>query len=117
MKIYSDIDVYSLVQRIHHTYDDFIDGDLGDRIEKYSEYELKEIPLADLNLDEWYIDEDMVDEYVEKFQEFKEYPPIVVGKDRLNKYTIIDGIHWANALSELGLKSIKAFVGISVNLK
>jgi disulfide oxidoreductase YuzD len=105
---YDEADVYAYTQRIHHTKDDFIDGDLGDRIEKYKSYVVKEVSISDIDIDEFYIDDDLVDEYKEKIKNKDTYPPIVLNKD----YSIIDGTHRVNALNELGYKKVIAFVGI-----
>lgn len=88
--------------------DCFVYGDLGDRLEEYEKYKLKEIPIDKLNLNEWDLDEDYVEEYKNKYLENKDYPPIVVDSD----YGIIDGLHRANALKKLGLEKIMAFIGI-----
>ena len=100
--------VYQLVQKIHRDYDDFIDGDLGERLDKYKNYDLKEIDISNLNLEEWDVQDYLVDEIVQQMKQDKNYPPIVVD----SQYGIIDGIHRANALDELGFKTIKAYVGI-----
>ncbi len=86
----------------------FVDGNLGDRLDEYSEYILQEIPISKLTLDEWDIDEESVEEYKNIYMRDKEYPPIVVDKD----YTIIDGIHRANAIHSTGQTTILAFIGL-----
>jgi len=89
-------------------YDDsFIDGDLGDRLDWFTKYELKKIPLYKLSLDNWDTDEENIDVYKDKYLNTKEYPPIVVESD----LTIRDGVHRANALSVAGEEYILAFVG------
>lgn len=107
-KIYDEADVYGYTQRIHHTYDDFIDGDLGDRIESYEEYIVKEVNISDIDIDEFYVDDSLVDEYKEKIRKNGHYPPVVLNSD----YSIIDGTHRINALNELGIKTVIAFVGV-----
>jgi len=104
----SNEEVYSMVQKIHRNHDDFAEGDLGKRLDKYDYYELKDIAVSDLDLDEWDVKDYLVDKLIEEIRKNPSYPPIVVGKDM----SIIDGIHRANALSELGHKTIKAYVGI-----
>ena len=76
--------------------------------EEYEKYKLKEILIDKLNLNEWDLDDDYVEEYKNKYLENKDYPPIVVDSD----YVIIDGLHRANALKKSGLEKIMAFVGI-----
>ena len=107
-EIYDEADVYGYSQRIHHTEDDFIDGDLGERIEKYKKYIVKEVYISDIEIDEFYIYDDLVEEYKEKILKFNTYPPIVLNKD----LSIIDGTHRVNALNELGYEKVVAFVGL-----
>jgi len=106
-KVYKEDIVYQYVQKIHHTIDDFFDGDLSDRIEKYSYYKLIYIDLSELDLDEFYIDETLVEDYVDEYKHNHDYPPIVYDPEG----SIIDGIHRTNALRELGIKKVKALVG------
>jgi hypothetical protein len=86
----------------------FVDGDLGDRLDEYENYKLEEISIDDLNLEEWEHDTFFSDIYKEKFLKTKDYPPIVVDSE----YSIIDGLHRANALKRSGVEKILAFVGI-----
>lgn len=88
---------------LHHT-----EGDLGDRIEEYSEYVLKEIDIKEIDIEEFILDEDLIEEYEEKYSKSKKYPPIVLDSD----YRIIDGSHRFNVLYNLGITKILAFVGI-----
>lgn len=90
----------------------FVDGDLGDRLDEYERYKLKEISIEELNLEEWDLHDFYVDIYKKKFLDNKEYPPIVVGKKEYGTYSIIDGLHRANALKQSGIEKILAFVGI-----
>lgn len=106
-EIYDQEDVYLYTQRIHHTEEDFYEGDLGKRIEKYKYYEVKEVNISDIEIDRFYIQDSLVDEYKLKIQKNGTYPPIVLKTD----YTIIDGTHRVNALNELGFKTVIAFVG------
>lgn len=106
--IVDESDIYSYVEALHHTNDDFFDGNLGDRIEWYPKYQLKEVMLSELNLDEHYWDESEVEEFKTKFLHSGKYPPIVLAHD----YSIIDGTHRANSLEQVGEKNILAFVGI-----
>jgi predicted methyltransferase len=107
-EVYDESDVYGYTQRIHHTDDDFIDGDLGERIEEYEKYIVEEVNISDIEIDEFQIDDSLVDEYKERFNKYKTYPPIVLNSE----YGIIDGTHRVNALYELGFKRVIAFVGL-----
>jgi hypothetical protein len=107
-KLISNDEVYSLVQRIHRNPDDFVDGDLAKRLDKYKFYILKTIPISDLDLNEWDVKDYLVDELSDMIKKNSTYPPIVV----THNMSIIDGIHRANALHELGHKEINAYVGV-----
>ena len=88
-------------------------GDLGERIEKFIKYEVAEISIDKIETDEYYLDDDIVDEYIDKYNEIKTYPPIVLGYYGYGKYDIIDGNHRANTLKELGFDTIICFVGLN----
>jgi hypothetical protein len=92
----------------------FVDGDLGERIEKYPSYKLMELPIGEIDLDEFELDEEIADEYAEKFEKTKYYPPLVVGakNPKFGTYRIIDGNHRGNGLKIAGEEFVLAFVGI-----
>ena len=116
--VYDESDIYTYVQKLHHKRrEDFSEGDLGDRIEEYPYYIVKEIPISDIDLDEFYLDEDDVEEYMDMIIERQSYPPIVISKKYMSYHSIIDGTHRANALKELGFNSIICFVGTYKNTK
>lgn len=105
--IYMYVEYLNDYSPIHTHEDSFIDGDLGDRIEQYSNYKLEKVPIDRLDLSEWELYDDTIEEYTEEYEETKEYPPIVLDSD----YGIIDGIHRANAICDAGESEILAFVG------
>ena len=106
--------VYTYAQKIHDNYDDFIDGDLGERIERFPKYKVSVIDIDKINTDEYYLDEDKMNDYIEEYKSKKTYPPIILGYYDSNwGYDIIDGNHRANALKIIGLKKIKCLVGIN----
>ena len=111
--IYDEHEVYSYTQRIHHTSDDFYSGDLGERIERYKKYRVEEVNISDIDIDEFTIYDEYVDEYVDMVVKHKSYPPVVLNSD----YSIIDGTHRLNALEVLGYKKVIAFVGIKKKKK
>jgi hypothetical protein len=116
--VYSESDIYPYIQKLHRNEEDFYEGDIGERIERFPNYVVAKVPINKINMDEYYIDDDYVNEYVDKFKETKSYPPIVLGYyDNNWGYDIIDGTHRANALRKLGLKSIICFVGINKHQK
>jgi hypothetical protein len=103
-------DVYQYVQSIHDDYESsFVDGDLGDRIEEFEQYELQLVPIDKINIDEFSLDTSKMREYIEEYKKSNDYPPIVLN----DEYVIIDGTHRVNALERLGLKEVKAWVGVS----
>jgi ParB-like nuclease domain len=110
--IVSEEYIYNYVQYLHDDYDGgFVDGDLGDRIEEYGRYKLMEIPISEIELDDFQVDDWAIVEYKNKIKETGDYPPIVLDDKQHGKYGIIDGNHRGLALSELQ-KTIKAWVGI-----
>jgi len=105
--------IYQYVQYLHRSQDDFYDGDLGDRIEQFSEYKLMSIPISDINIDEFELYPDDLEKCIEKYSESGDYPPIVLDGDiEYGKFTIIDGNHRVNALNELKHQVVMAWVGI-----
>jgi hypothetical protein len=108
-------EIYSSVQSSHHTKEDFIDGDLGDRIEEYPFYHLKQIDIRDLNANEWLVDEDIVDDYVNDIESkgILNMPPLVIS----DKGSIIDGIHRLNSLLKVGITNFKCYVGSHDNIE
>lgn len=102
--------IISTVELIHQNKEDFIDGDLLERIDAIDFYELVDFPIELLNLDEWSFDEDLVEEY--SALKLEEMPPIVVHQYSKEIYSIVDGAHRANALARNGMKTIKAYLGI-----
>lgn len=103
--------IYSNVLSGHREPNDFVEGDIGDRIYWFDDYKLTSLPISNLNLDEHYVDDDLVDDYIEHIKDSpKTMPPIVY--DPIAK-SIIDGIHRANAYAKLGYESIPAYVGLT----
>lgn len=107
--------IYQYVEQLHRNEEDFIDGNIGERIEQNPEYILEEVYISEISIDEYDLDDDYVNDYMEKYKESNNYPPIVLDGDRRhtygNKYTVIDGTHRVNALNNIGQKTIKAWVG------
>jgi hypothetical protein len=106
-EIYDEVDVYAYVQRIHGRSEDFEDGDLGPRIEKYKKYKVENIDISKLNLDRFEIDQNQVEKYKNQYQKYKAYLPIVIKPN----YEIIDGNHRATALNDLGINKILVLKG------
>lgn len=100
-------EIYSYVECLHDRGEDFIDGNLPNRIEHYPEYKLSLIDIDKIDIDEFQLDDDLMDEYIDMFYDSDYYPPIVIAHD----YRIIDGTHRANALFNVGQGKILAFIG------
>jgi hypothetical protein len=100
----------SEVESYHHTYDDILEGDLLSRIQQYDRYHLVTYNIDNLDLDEWMVDDDLVQKYIKEIQKNPNYPPIIIDDKSYNIPTIIDGIHRLNALEQLGYKNVKAYV-------
>jgi hypothetical protein len=100
--------VSSHIQSLHTKTQDFEDGDLLDRTTKFLHYEKKLIPISIIDLEEFSLDEELVEEYMEIFQEEGTCPEIVF--DEVDK-SMIDGLHRANALHRCGETYIEAYVG------
>lgn len=98
-----------LAEDIHREYDDILEGDILERINCVDFYELMELPISSLDLDEWGKDDDLIDEYKEL--DINSMPPIIVHEFSLDNYSIVDGVHRLNACHKKGLKTIKTYVG------
>ena len=98
------------VESIHREYDDFVDGDLAERILAHDYYELVKMPVEQLHLDEWDVDLDLVDDMAEEIRNSPQTMyPIVIDQ---SYNSIIDGIHRANAYEQLGITHIPAYVSV-----
>lgn len=104
-----------MVFKNHHTPEDFNDGDIQERIDQFNYYHLVEIDLHKIDRDEFYIDEELVEDYVEKIKNegIENMPPMLIS----DNYEMIDGIHRLNALLDSGFDSFLSYVGSKVSLK
>lgn len=92
-KILTESEVYCFIQRTHCSIggnDDFVDGNLGKRIEKYDRYICKEIPLFKLNYGDYLLDDDKIMEYTDLRTPI---PPILLD----NHNNVEDGNHRCKA--------------------
>ena len=103
-------EVINFAESIHYSERDFDEGDIIERIEKFSTYELREINVKDLEDPCHYIDEDLIQEYMQK--SINEMPPLILGYYRDNSFMTIDGGHRTAILKELNKQKALAFVGI-----
>lgn len=99
-----------MVKSFHHNLADFEEGDLIDRIHNYSYWKLVDYDISKLQLDEWYVEEEYVEDYVEETKNNPNYPPVIIDDKSSNIPTIVDGTHRLNALNELGHTTVKAYV-------
>ena len=107
--ILPESDIYNYVEYLHGLdNEDFEYGDIVERIEEFSSYQLQEVNISDINIGEFGVDWDIVDNYAELIKQSNKYPYVILS----DTYRIIDGAHRLNALSELGYKKVLAFVGI-----
>ena len=68
----------------------------------------KEIDISKIDIDEFNIDQGLVEDYEELIQKNNGvYPPVILSK----RYRIIDGTHRLNALTNLKYKTVIAFIG------
>lgn len=82
--------IYQYVKILHRNEDDFYEGDIVERIEKFNKYKLKEVPISDIETDEFQLDDDYVDDYIKKYKNSDDYPPIILdGEKFFGKYSII----------------------------
>ena len=103
-------DLIQVAKRIHHTPEDLTDGDLYERIWKFSTYVLRDIPISQLDLTEWDVDHERAMEYARMDGD---HEPIIYDADA---DSIIDGTHRANAASLRGDETIRAWVGLPENI-
>jgi len=106
--ILPESDIYNYIEYLHEQ-DDFTEGDIAKRIEEFSKYQLRIVPIDKIDIYEFGLDEDVAKNYSEMYNQTNKYPPIVLS----DTYRIIDGNHRTNALNDLGIKTIKAFVGMN----
>lgn len=105
---YEEHVVYEFVKSIHHTSDDFVDGDIGERIEQFEHYKLMEVSISQLDRGLYYIDEDLVTDFSKR--DYETTPPVVVGGFYGNTFDVIDGNHRVESLVLNGRKNVLAFV-------
>lgn len=102
-----------LVSAIHYRKQDIWEGNIFDRIEEFSYYQLRDIPIQMIeDYNHYETDAEMVDDYATR--DYQEMPPIILHPDGddVNQYWLVDGGHRAQACVKRGQTSIKAFIGI-----
>lgn len=102
--------IFNQVKEIHREFRDIEEGDLPDRIYWFDEYKTSQIPLSQINLNEFEVDEDLVEDYIEYIKDSPTTMPPIVYDPVAG--SVIDGMHRANAYARLGYDSIPAYVGL-----
>jgi ParB-like chromosome segregation protein Spo0J len=99
----------------HHTPEDFSEGDIQERMDQFDYYHLVEINLNRLDREEFHVDDDLVEDYVEKIKNegVENMPPMLIS----NNDEIIDGIHRLNALLDCGYEKFPVYIGSEKSLK
>ena len=100
--------VFRLVRDCHYRKEDFDEGDLTDRLYSFRSYKKGIIDLRGINLHQFDICENTVDEYKAAYIANGPGPELVY--DPVNN-SLIDGNHRANAAFELGVFYLEAFIG------
>lgn len=101
--------ILDFVMSIHKKEEDWEEGDLEDRISSYEYYQVLDVDIDNIDLDEFLVDEDYVSDVVGFIKNSNyNYNSPVLDAD----YGIIDGIHRLNALYEMGYKKVKVYKGI-----
>ena len=101
-------EILELILSIHRNSEDFVEGDIEERIFKSSFYELTTV-CPQLIEQEWSIDDDIVDKYCNL--DPKTCPPIVILKYSDDNYSLIDGSHRVESFKKLGITTIPAYIG------
>jgi len=103
--ISNDMSTEDMISYLRQHHDTNLEQDYLNHVNTFSKFVLKDIPTNTLKTDLPGLDREKVERY--KKMDQSKAPPIVLG----GKY-ILDGYHRANAVKELGIPTIKAYVGI-----
>lgn len=106
-------DLQRVVIKLHRCPQDLDEGDLLHRVAKFDRYVLQELPLANIDLTEWQVDDALVDEYARRLATEPDHSPVIY--DTVAP-SMIDGIHRANARHRRGHQTVRAWVGLPEHL-
>lgn len=106
----TDSDLLDEVRKLHRNPEDFVEGDLSERISKYPQFVLKDIKLSDIATDEFNPHEELIQSYVERLRAGEKAPPIVLEPGDFKKYALLDGTNRALAAEQAGQKTIEAYI-------
>ena len=101
----NDMSTEDMIAYLRQHHDTNLHQDYLNHVNTFSKFVLKDIPTNTLKTDLPGLDREKVERY--KKMDQSKAPPIVLG----GKY-ILDGYHRANAVKELGITTIKAYVGV-----
>lgn len=93
---------------LHGRVQDFDEGDLLHRLDRFNAFVLKAVNIAGIDLAEFAVDQDKVDDFKTLYQVAGTCPRIIF--DEIDG-SVIDGVHRACALAQLGITWIDAYVG------
>jgi hypothetical protein len=102
------IDGWDLAQRVaelHHSPEDFDEGDIEQNISAFGTYHLQQVPLSELKRGLFTIYDDLVTTYA---GQTTAAPPVIVD---LEHRLVIDGNHRVEAAMKRGEETISAYVG------
>ena len=102
----NDMSTEDMIAYLRQHHDTNLHQDYLNHLNTFSKFVLKDVPTNTLKTDLPGLDREKVERY--KKMDQSKAPPIVLG----GKY-ILDGYHRANAVKEMGIPTIKAYVGIS----
>lgn len=108
--------IKNLLLDIHQNENDFEEGNLLERIDDFIGYNFRlcEVNLKDINYSGFYVDEDVVEEYMD--EPLDTMPPIIVDiplsetNHSLEKFPIIDGVHRCHTLEKMNIFKVKAYI-------
>lgn len=117
-EIKTNDEIVDYVQSIHRR-EDWGDTDITERIEAFPWYRLTDVPIDQIETEEFEYDEDYVDQEAHRIKTEGHYDPIVVvhNDNFTPPYNIVDGTHRVNAVKRLGRPTIRAWVGITNRMK
>lgn len=108
-------EIYDYIRSIHPRDDDWVDGDLEERIFKYKHYELKDVLVDEIDV-AYHVNDDFVADLAIEIENGKQINPVVLHKPPpYSYYDVIDGCHRVEAYKDEGKRYIQAYVAIQRN--
>jgi hypothetical protein len=101
------------VSEIHRSRDNPL-GDVLKKIEKFTQYVWRDIPVFSLPAETRYPHQPLVKRYIDMIEDGEEVPPIIY--DDVDD-TVIDGLHRIESARQSGLAFIPAWVGLEENIR